>query len=111
LGPPLELDPTLGLSLDLLFLRLLSISIPVILSYKVPPFESWFIYSVFIEERMKHKNKTGLVFFLILTTKTLIAAMLDYGLFQTQAQIKQQLFLWLQKEKKSQSFQGPRETL
>ena len=32
--PPLELDPTLGLSLDLLFLRLLSISIPVILSYR-----------------------------------------------------------------------------
>jgi hypothetical protein len=32
LGPPLELDPTLGLLLDLLFLRLLSISIPVILS-------------------------------------------------------------------------------
>jgi hypothetical protein len=32
LGLPLELDPTLGLSLDLLFLRLLSISIPVILS-------------------------------------------------------------------------------
>ena len=32
LGPPLELDLTLGLSLDLLFLRLLSISIPVILS-------------------------------------------------------------------------------
>jgi hypothetical protein len=32
LGPPLELDPTLALSLDLLFLRLLSISIPVILS-------------------------------------------------------------------------------
>jgi hypothetical protein len=28
LGPPLELDPTLGLSLNLLFLRLLSISIP-----------------------------------------------------------------------------------
>jgi hypothetical protein len=28
----LELDPTLGLLLDLLFLRLLSISIPVILS-------------------------------------------------------------------------------
>jgi hypothetical protein len=26
LGPPLELDPTLGLSLDLLFLRLLSLS-------------------------------------------------------------------------------------
>jgi hypothetical protein len=32
LGPPLELNPSLGLSLDLLFLRLLSISIPVILS-------------------------------------------------------------------------------
>jgi hypothetical protein len=32
LGPPLELDTTLGLSLDLLFLRLLYISIPVILS-------------------------------------------------------------------------------
>ena len=32
LGPPLELDPTLGLSLNLLFLRLLSISISVILS-------------------------------------------------------------------------------
>jgi hypothetical protein len=31
LGPPLVLDPTLGLLLDL-FLRLLSISIPVILS-------------------------------------------------------------------------------
>ena len=30
--PPLVLDPTLGLLLDLLFLRLLSISIPVILS-------------------------------------------------------------------------------
>jgi hypothetical protein len=29
---PLELDPSLGLSLDFLFLRLLSISIPVILS-------------------------------------------------------------------------------
>ena len=26
IGPPLDLDPTLGLSLDLLFLRLLSIS-------------------------------------------------------------------------------------
>jgi hypothetical protein len=32
LGPPLELDPNLHLSLVLLFLRLLSISIPVILS-------------------------------------------------------------------------------
>jgi hypothetical protein len=32
LGPPLELDVILGLSLDLLFLRLLSISIPAILS-------------------------------------------------------------------------------
>jgi hypothetical protein len=32
LGASLELDPILGLSLDLLFLRLLSISIPVILS-------------------------------------------------------------------------------
>jgi hypothetical protein len=32
LGPPLELDPTLGLSLDFLFLRLFSISIPVVLS-------------------------------------------------------------------------------
>jgi hypothetical protein len=32
LGTSLELDPTLGLSLELLFLRLLSISIPVILS-------------------------------------------------------------------------------
>jgi hypothetical protein len=32
LGPPLDLDPTLSLSLDLLFLRHLSISIPVILS-------------------------------------------------------------------------------
>ena len=32
LGPSLELDPTLGLSLDLLLLRLLSISILVILS-------------------------------------------------------------------------------
>jgi hypothetical protein len=32
LGCPLELDPTLGLLLDLLFLRLLSISILVILS-------------------------------------------------------------------------------
>ena len=32
IGPPLDLDPTLGLSLDLLFLRLLSISIPVIIS-------------------------------------------------------------------------------
>jgi hypothetical protein len=31
-GPPLELDPSLGLLLDLLFLRLLSISIPVIFS-------------------------------------------------------------------------------
>ena len=30
--PPLELDPTLGLLLDFLFLRLLSISIPVVLS-------------------------------------------------------------------------------
>jgi hypothetical protein len=30
LGPSLELDPTLGLLLDLLFLRLLSIPIPVI---------------------------------------------------------------------------------
>ena len=30
--PPFELDPTLGLSLELLFLRLLSISIPIILS-------------------------------------------------------------------------------
>jgi hypothetical protein len=30
--PPLELDPTLDLSLDLLFLRLLSISIPTVLS-------------------------------------------------------------------------------
>jgi hypothetical protein len=29
--PPLELDPTLDLSLDLLFLRLLSISIPAVL--------------------------------------------------------------------------------
>ena len=26
IGPPLDLDPTMGLSLDLLFLRLLSIS-------------------------------------------------------------------------------------
>ena len=34
LGPPLELDSTLGLSLDLLFFRFLSISIPVILSDK-----------------------------------------------------------------------------
>jgi hypothetical protein len=32
LGHPLELDPTLGLLLDLLFLRYLSISIPVILT-------------------------------------------------------------------------------
>jgi hypothetical protein len=32
LGLPLELDPTLGLQLNLFFLRLLSISIPVILS-------------------------------------------------------------------------------
>jgi hypothetical protein len=32
LGPPLELDPTLGLPLVLLFLRLFSIPIPVILS-------------------------------------------------------------------------------
>jgi hypothetical protein len=32
LEPPLELDPTLGLWLDLLFLRLFPISIPVILS-------------------------------------------------------------------------------
>jgi hypothetical protein len=32
MGPPLELDPTVSLLLDLLFLRLLSISIPVILS-------------------------------------------------------------------------------
>jgi hypothetical protein len=32
LGPPLELDPTVGLLLDLLFLRPLSISISVILS-------------------------------------------------------------------------------
>ena len=32
MGPPLELVPTLGLLLDLLFLRLFSISIPVILS-------------------------------------------------------------------------------
>jgi hypothetical protein len=31
LGPPLELDPTLGLLLDVLFLKLLSISIPVVL--------------------------------------------------------------------------------
>jgi hypothetical protein len=29
---PLELDPTLGLLLDLIFLRLLSISIPAVLS-------------------------------------------------------------------------------
>jgi hypothetical protein len=34
LGPPLELDPTLDLLLDLLFLRPLSISISVILSYR-----------------------------------------------------------------------------
>jgi hypothetical protein len=34
LGHPLELDKALGLSLDLLFIRLLSISIPVILSYR-----------------------------------------------------------------------------
>jgi hypothetical protein len=32
LGPPLELDPTLDLSLDLLFLRLLSICIYAVLS-------------------------------------------------------------------------------
>jgi hypothetical protein len=32
LEPPLELDPTLGLSLELLFLGLLSISIPAVLS-------------------------------------------------------------------------------
>jgi len=32
LGPPLKVDPTLGLSLDLLFLRLFSISIPAFLS-------------------------------------------------------------------------------
>jgi hypothetical protein len=32
MGPPLELDPTLGLSLDIFFLRLLIISIPTILS-------------------------------------------------------------------------------
>jgi hypothetical protein len=32
LGPPLELDPTLGLFLDFLFLRILSISIPAVLS-------------------------------------------------------------------------------
>ena len=31
-GPPLGLDPTLGLSLDLLFLRLFSISMPAVLS-------------------------------------------------------------------------------
>jgi hypothetical protein len=31
---PLELDPTLGLSVDLLFPRLFSISIPVVLSDK-----------------------------------------------------------------------------
>jgi hypothetical protein len=31
-GHPLELDPTVGLMLNLLFLRLLSISFPVILS-------------------------------------------------------------------------------
>ena len=34
MGPPLELDSTLGLLLDLLFLRLLSISIPI----KITPF-------------------------------------------------------------------------
>jgi hypothetical protein len=34
LGTSLELDYTLGLFLDLLFLRLLSISIPIILSEK-----------------------------------------------------------------------------
>jgi hypothetical protein len=34
LGPPLELGPILGLLLDLLFLRLLFISIPLILSDK-----------------------------------------------------------------------------
>jgi hypothetical protein len=34
LGLPLELDPTLGHSLDLLFLRLLFISIPAVLSDK-----------------------------------------------------------------------------
>jgi hypothetical protein len=32
LGTSLELDPTLGLMLDLLFLRLFSISIPAVLS-------------------------------------------------------------------------------
>jgi len=32
LGPLIELDPTLGLLLDLLFLRLFSISIPAFLS-------------------------------------------------------------------------------
>jgi hypothetical protein len=32
LGPPLDLNPSLGLLLDLLFLRLLSNSIPIILS-------------------------------------------------------------------------------
>jgi hypothetical protein len=31
LGTPLELDPTLGLSLELLFLSLLSISIPIVI--------------------------------------------------------------------------------
>jgi hypothetical protein len=34
LGAPFELDLSLGLSLDLLFLRILSISTPVILSDK-----------------------------------------------------------------------------
>jgi hypothetical protein len=34
LGPPLELDPTLCLSLELLFLRLFSISILAVLSDK-----------------------------------------------------------------------------
>ena len=32
LGSPLELDPTLGQLLEILFLRLLSISIPAVLS-------------------------------------------------------------------------------
>jgi hypothetical protein len=32
LGPPIELDTNFGLSLDLLFLRLLSISISAVLS-------------------------------------------------------------------------------
>jgi hypothetical protein len=34
LGPPLELDPNSDLSLDLLFIRLIFIFVPAILSYR-----------------------------------------------------------------------------